>query len=160
MPISAGAVLAAVAVAVYLHPLLTSFPHPYSSLTATPSDPQSLARFPPFPPDLSGPFAPNELLAQHATRLFEGRVVGAESPRLLAGRLGRRLAAHPLGVTVGHQRIPGLVAHLLAPRPCAGVAGRGLASPSASAPPGHLWFTGGQGGRTRVGGEVAGLPNG
>ena len=79
MPISAGAVLAAVAVAVYLHPLLTSFPHPYSSLTATPSDPQSLARVPPFPPDLSGPFAPNELLAQHATRLFEGRVVGAES---------------------------------------------------------------------------------
>ena len=28
-------------------------------------------------------------------------VVGVESPRLLAGRLGRRLAAHPLGVTVG-----------------------------------------------------------
>ena len=40
---------------------LTSFPHPYSALTATPTDPSSVARFPPFPPDLSGgAFSRNE----------------------------------------------------------------------------------------------------
>ena len=63
---------------------LTSFPHPYSGLTATPTDPDSVARFPQFPPDLSGAFSRNEQLAQHATRLFKGRVVGAESVAVAA----------------------------------------------------------------------------
>ena len=41
--------------------------------------PEALALFPPFPPNLTGVWAPNQALAKHATRLFEGRVSGAES---------------------------------------------------------------------------------
>jgi sugar lactone lactonase YvrE len=63
------------------YPVFTSFPPPYGSFTATPGDAMvtSFQRFPAFPPDLSGVFAKNELLTQHATRLFEGQVVGTES---------------------------------------------------------------------------------
>lgn len=71
--------LGVVIVALQLYPYLTSFPHPYTGRTASPTDPSSVARFPEFPPDLSGAFMQNEQLAQHAIRLFEGRVLGAES---------------------------------------------------------------------------------
>lgn len=80
---SRAATVGVVIFAIQLYPYLTSFPHPYSALSATPTDPSSVARFPQFPPDLSGAFARNEQLAQHATRLFEGRVVGAESVALV-----------------------------------------------------------------------------
>ena len=55
-----------------------SFPHPYAAHTANHDD-AALERLPPFPPDLTGVFEPNALLATHAQRLFEGRVSGAES---------------------------------------------------------------------------------
>ena len=55
-----------------------SFPHPYAAHTAN-IDAAALERLPPFPPDLTGVFEPNALLATHAQRLFEGRVSGAES---------------------------------------------------------------------------------
>ena len=76
---TAAAAFGVVIVALQLYPYLTSFPHPYSGLTASPTDPGSVARFPEFPPDLSGAFMRNEQLAQHAIRLFQGRVLGAES---------------------------------------------------------------------------------
>ena len=68
-----------VLVALVVHPLFTSFPEPYADRTASPIDALSLGRFPAFPPALSGAYAPNGLLAQHATRLFEGQIRGAES---------------------------------------------------------------------------------
>ena len=54
-------------------------PAPVRGTAATPGDPASFARFPPFPVNLTGTFEKNERLAQHAVRLFEGRVDGAES---------------------------------------------------------------------------------
>jgi hypothetical protein len=42
----------------------------------------SLDRFPPTPANLTGTFAPNRLLAQHAVRLFDGEIHGAESVSL------------------------------------------------------------------------------
>lgn len=68
-----------------LYPAFTSFPPPYSSRIASPIDDASRERFPPFPPDLTGPYEPNELLKKHVTPLFRGRVDGAESVAVAPG---------------------------------------------------------------------------
>lgn len=72
--------LRAVAVAMAAYFLLpSSFPHPYMGVPAEVVSPDALALFPPFPANLSGPFAPNHHLTTRATRMFEGKVSGAES---------------------------------------------------------------------------------
>lgn len=53
-------------------------PHPYSGESAVPVPPTSFSRFPTFPANLTGLFG-NRLLEEHATRMFEGKVHGAES---------------------------------------------------------------------------------
>ena len=77
---AAAAVSAALVgiVGLAVHPLLTSFPDPYTGHPAAPLDAVTLGRFPEFPPALTGDFAANERLT-HATRLFEGQIQGAES---------------------------------------------------------------------------------
>ena len=69
---------ATAALAAYLL-LPSSFPPPCTGRAAEEIPLSALSLFPPFPPNLTGPWAPNQALAKHATRLFDGRVSGAES---------------------------------------------------------------------------------
>ena len=66
-------------VAVMCAGFFVDMPHPYHGRKPAPIDAASLARFPPFPANLTGPYEKNDLLAKHAVRLLEGQVHGAES---------------------------------------------------------------------------------
>eukprot|EP01047_Picozoa_sp_COSAG01_P041853 COSAG01_NODE_3619_length_5862_cov_3.208745_1_plen_394_part_00 len=65
--------------AVVLAMSLMDMPTPYHGRVPAPVDSESLARFPSFPANLTGPFAPNDVLASRAVRLLDGQIHGAES---------------------------------------------------------------------------------